>query len=577
MRTVSIGNQSFESVITNDSFYVDKTGLIKEWWESLDVVTLITRPRRFGKTFNLDMLECFFSVKYKGRKDLFEKLSIWKDKKYHDIQGTYPVINMSFASVKGAEFKELREGIISAVSKAYEKHSYLKKSGVLNNDEIMAYDAFVRYINDISKDRNIPDQMLKDSIYRLSEYLTRYYGKKTIILLDEYDTPLQESYINGCWEELVEFIRGLFNCTFKENPYFERAIMTGITRVSKESIFSDLNNLTVVTSTSKKYAAYFGFTEQEVFAALDEAGLSEEKEEVKSWYDGFTFGTMQDIYNPWSITNFLDEREYKTYWADTSSNAFVNCLIQTGSVDIKEKTEILLEGKCIETQIDEQIVFNQLDSDDDAVWSMLLASGYLKVQKKEFDKENGTYTYFLCLTNKEVMLMMRKLIRQWFGKYKSHYNGFTKALMQGNIDDMEYFTNEIALNTFSMFDAGNKPSERTQPEKFYHGFVLGMMVDLREIYEIKSNHESGRGRYDIMMIPKKISDKNTPPVIIEFKVFDAKKESNLTETAQRALQQIEDMGYDAELVSRGIEKEDIRHYGFAFKGKEVVIGATLKV
>jgi hypothetical protein len=306
-RTVAIGIQDFGDLIRKGYFYVDKTDFIREWWESGDSVTLITRPRRFGKTLNMSMVEQFFSVDYAGQGELFEGLSIWEHEEYRKIQGTYPVISLSFANVKEKAYDTTSYRIRQLLMKQYEKASFLLDSEALSDTEKI-------YFKRMLLDMNEKDAPM--ALYNLSDFLYRYYGKKVIILLDEYDTPMQEAYVDGYWDDLVAFTRSLFNSTFKTNPWLERAIMTGITRVSKESIFSDLNNLEVVTTTSDKYATAFGFTEQEVFAALDECGLGSEKMQVKQWYDGFIFGSHKDIYNPWSILNFLDKKTYRTYWGE---------------------------------------------------------------------------------------------------------------------------------------------------------------------------------------------------------------------------------------------------------------------
>ncbi|RHT86024.1 hypothetical protein DW721_15845, partial [Clostridium sp. AM27-31LB] len=494
-RTVSIGTQDFEKMIQRNCFYVDKTGFIKEWWESEDEVTLITRPRRFGKTLNMSMLNCFFSNKYADRGDLFEKLEIWKDEKYREIQGTYPVIFLSFANIKQNSYKGTIIKIKKIICDEFQKYVFLKDWDGLTEVE-------KKHIREL--DYDMSDESAQEAINDLSNYLSRYYGKKVIILLDEYDTPMQEAYVNGYWEELVAFTRSLFNSTFKTNPYLERAIMTGITRVSKESIFSDLNNLKVITVTSGEYSKCFGFTEKEVFDALDEQGLSDEKEKVKLWYDGFTFGKSKDIYNPWSIINFLDEKNYKTYWADSSSNGLINSLVKTGSSYIKMMMETLLKGETIDVPIDEQIVFSQLDYSEDAVWSLMLASGYLKVISS--DKLTGDRTksvmYKLALTNFEIKLMFEDMILRWFSPAKNETNEFIKALITGDIESMNEYMNDVALRTFSSFDTGKHTSEKKAPENFFHGFVLGLMVDQSENYIITSNRESGFGRYDIMLEPK---------------------------------------------------------------------------
>ena len=558
---VAIGIQGFDTLRENNYFYIDKTDFIREWWESGDAATLIARPRRFGKTLNMSMLEQFFSVDYKDRGDLFEGLSIWNDEKYRQLQGTYPVISLSFANIKENNFQMVRKKICQLITALYDKNSFLLECGMLGENDI-------RYFKRVSEEMDDSDATL--SLYKLSDYLYRYYGKKAIILLDEYDTPMQEAYVNGFWDELVSFTRSFFNSAFKTNSYLERAVMTGITRVSKESIFSDLNNLEVVTTTSDKYATAFGFTEEEVFKALDEYGYGDGKEEVKKWYDGFIFGSTADIYNPWSILNFLDKGKIGTYWANTSSNGLVNKLVREGDIEIKDAFEELLKGKSIWCSVDEQIVYNQLDDDMEAVWSLLLASGYLKVISLEKKIAGKSQMYELSLTNLEVLDMFYDMVRGWFKKSGRNYNGFVKAMLAGNIKEMNIYMNQIALKTFSYFDAGMKPSEEQEPERFYHGFVLGLLVDLAGDYTVTSNRESGFGRYDVMIEPKDI--KKNPAFILEFKVYDRDDETTLEDTVDAALAQIEEKQYEANLIAKGIPAENIRKYGFAFEGKKVLIG-----
>ena len=560
-KVISIGNQSFESIREKDNFYIDKTNFIREWWDNDDTVTLITRPRRFGKTLNMSMLECFFSNKYKDRGDLFEGLEIWNDEKYRKLQGTYPVIFLSFAEIKQNNYNDAVEKIKRIVCEVCQQFEFLKNWDGLTEIE-------KKNISNISY--NMSDVMAQDLIKNMSNYLSRYYGKKVIILLDEYDTPMQEAYVNGYWEELVAFTRSLFNSTFKTNPYLERAIMTGITRVSKESIFSDLNNLKVITVTSDEYSKCFGFTEDEVFAALDEQGLSSEKEKVKLWYDGFTFGDEKDVYNPWSIINFLDEKKYKTYWADSSSNGLVNELIRTGSAEIKKTMETLIAGGTVEKNIDEQIVFEQLKTNKDAVWSLLLASGYLRVETFRTEGRLNKKIYSLKLTNYEVEQMFGTMIERWFGGADVPYNEFINAMLNGDIESMNEYMNRVTRGVISYFDTGKTPSDE-EPERFYHGLVLGLMVDQVDNYILNSNRESGYGRYDIMLEPIDKTNEKYPGIVIEFKVINPRKENTLEETVAAALKQIEEKNYDAELVKRGVKEENIHHYGFAFRGKEVLI------
>lgn len=560
-RTVSIGCQDFETIRSNDYFYIDKTRFIKEWWEQGDSVTLITRPRRFGKTLAMSMVEKFFSINYADYGYLFEGLPLWEEEKYRALQGSYPVISLSFAKAKENSFLNSRKKICQIITDLYNQYDFLPNSGKLNDNE----KNFFRKVS-----AEMEDYVATDSLNALSGYLKKYYGKKVIILLDEYDTPMQEAYVNGYWDELAGFTRSLFNAAFKTNPHLERAIMTGITRISKESIFSDLNNLSVVTSTSDMYAESFGFTEDEVYTALKEYGIEQQMPEVKRWYDGFSFGSRRDIYNPWSILNYLKTEKFAPYWTNTSSNSLVSKLIREGSGKIKEAFEFLLKDESIRATIDEQIVYDLLDQDEQAVWSLLLASGYLTVKNFEtYTTEFGEWKqeYELKLTNFEVKIMFRNMFRKWFSSTDSDYNDFIKALLHDDMDAMNHYMNKVSLATFSYFDTGKGPLGN-EPERFYHGFVLGLIVELTDKYVITSNRESGFGRYDIIMEPRRPEN---DAIIIEFKVQHS-SEKNLADTVQKALEQIEERNYQSDLLSRGIPEERIRKYGFAFCGKKVLIG-----
>jgi hypothetical protein len=561
-REIAIGEQDFGKVRRENKFYVDKTMFIKEWWGKGDAVTLITRPRRFGKTFMMNTIDYFFSVEHKDDSRLFEGLKIWEDEKYRQIQGTYPVISLSFANVKEDNYSDMVKSIESLINIEFEDKRYLLKGDLLSDNE-------KKIFNSIGSGDEIV--RLKLSINYLANFMSRYYGKSVIILLDEYDTPMHDAYLNGYWKEASQFFKGFFNSTFKTNPYMERGIITGITRISKESIFSDFNNLEVISLTSDRYTTSFGFTEDEVFAAMDEFGM-DSKDEMKQWYDGFTFGKTKDIYNPWSVTKALNNNEYASYWVNSSSNSLMDSLIKEGNAQFKMQFEELLKGKSIKAYIDEEIVYNRLKSNKDALCSFMLAAGYLKVENVEVIGRLRKKLYTLTLPNMEVENMMNTLVGSWFRdeQVEVSYNGFLDALLSDDIDRMNIFMNRVAMKTFSYFDTGKKPSDEAEPERFYHGFVLGLIVDLEDTYEIKSNRESGFGRYDVMLKPLDLSDK---AFIFEFKVKDIyDDESTLEDTVKNALAQIDEKRYAQELISLGIPSENIRKYGFAFEGKKVLIG-----
>ena len=564
---VNIGIQRFDKLREQGAFYIDKTDFIKEWWETGSEVTLITRPRRFGKTLNMSMLECFFSRKYEGRADLFDGLSIFEQdsdqEKYRNLQGRFPVIFLTFANIKADKYTEMEKKITETIAGLYESNRHLLETNCLSENEKEYYKSIKI---------GMPGDIAVGAVHQMACFMQRYYKENVIILLDEYDTPMQEAWLSGYWNKAVSFFSNFFNATFKTNPYLERGMITGITRIAKESIFTGMNNLKVVTTTSDRYATAFGFTEKEVFDALDDVGFGSEKKDVKKWYDGFSFGNYTDIYNPWSIASFIENNgKYENYWADTSSNGLVNALMQTGVPGIKQTMEALLQGKSFEAELDEKIVFDQLDGSVSAVWSLLLATGYLKVLDLKYVGERKKKVYTLALTNMEAEFIFENMVKGWFsGNTETYYNEFINALLNDNVRKMNTFMNKVALNTFSSFDSGNKPSEQTEPERFYHGFVLGMVVNMADTYIVRSNRESGYGRYDVMLEPV---DKNGKAFIFEFKVLDPDEdEVTLEDTLAAAHRQIAEKKYETELVSRGFAAEKIRRYGFAFRGRECLIG-----
>ncbi len=565
-RKIGTGVQSFSKLRERGSFFVDKTEFISDWWNADDEVTLITRPRRFGKTLNMNMLECFFSPEYAGRADLFEGLNVWNDPEMRELQGSQPVIFITMAKIKGTTYEDFLRQMNTTMMSVYSRYEdFVSKSEKISADKKEIFRLmYMEMVETMLKksEKKVNTDLLIQSIAFLSELLSIHYGKNVIILLDEYDTPMVESYVKKYWDETAAFMRTFFNTTFKSNPYMYRSVLTGITRVSKESLFSDFNNIEICTLSAVKYQEYFGFNEEEVFEAMDEYGLTN-KDEVKYWYDGFTIGDLRDIYNPWSVTNFLGKKKLAPYWANTSSNKLVSDLLREGDAELKSDFEYLLCGGTVTKQINEELVYSQLDKTRDSVWSLLTMSGYLKI-----NSINGK-NYELEIVNHETLEMFEGLISNWFAE-GDRYSNFIKALLLNDLKYMNQFMNDLSVSMFSSFDTGKKPSEKTEPERFYHGFVLGLLVDLRGRYAVTSNRESGFGRYDVLLEP--LDKEKDDAMIFEFKVIDKDEENKLEDTVAAALKQIEEKKYEQVLLDKGVKKDRIRKYGFAFEGSRVLIG-----
>ena len=552
LKTVGLGIQDYEQVIEQNNFYIDKTKFISEWWKSNDSITLITRPRRFGKTLMLSTVDKFFSIRQENNEDLFKGLNVSEDMEMMKECGKWPVLFVSFAGVKAETYKG-----------ALQQFNWIFTEWIAQNTwliDIMS-DKDLEFYKKVSYDMD--EKTACQCLNTFCRWLSDFYNKKIIILIDEYDTPMQEAYVNGYWDEISGFMRNMFNSTLKTNPNLQKALLTGITRVSRESLFSDLNNINIVTISSDQYADCFGFTEKEVFEALEAYGYSSEKKKVKEWYDGFKFGNIEDIYNPWSIISFLKKGKYEPYWANTSSNSLVSKLVREGSVEIKKAFEELLNDGVIETKIDEQLVYGEMTGNRNAIWSLLFTAGYLK--PVSIVGEGNMAVYSLKLTNHEVKDSFSLLVERWFENEGDNYSYFVKALLEGNIDDMTDTLSEICESMISTFDGSGKAA----PENFYHGLVIGLLVELRDRYEIKSNRESGLGRYDVMLRPK---DKKDNAVIMEFK---SKRRSDkgitLDELCDIALKQIEDKKYETELLEAGFDKDKIIKLAFAFEGKALLI------
>ena len=488
---------------------------------------------------------------------------MWKDADSRSLFGTIPVISVSFGSCKGNDFAQAMRGVTLGLYNMYIQHEYLRESPKLSEEEKAEYR---RIVASFSEQRT---EYVEISIQKLCELLYKHYGKFPIILMDEYDTPLLEAYTDGYWDETINTFRQLFHTTFKENDFFYRAIITGVTRISKNSLFSDLNNLEVDTVTCDAYSDCFGFTEQEVMDAFKCQDI-DTIQDVKAMYDGFTIGRHQDIYNPWSICNYMRQRELIGYWVNTSSNKLVGDIIRRYPVESKYEIERLMAGEKVHKRINEGIMFQYLEGDENSLWSLLLAVGYIKAENIVRSVEGIECD--VSVTNREVMAMFKTEILGMFHNGWSAYGRFAEALLAHKMELMNEYLQTITYTSISYFDVADGPKERT-PENFYHGLVLGLIVSLRDRYRIVSNRESGRGRYDIAMYPLQ---ENTDAFIMEFKVQDRKKETDLEQTAKNALQQIVDKNYEADLLAAGVPEERIYKLGFAFAGKDVLVVSNQK-
>lgn len=555
---VGCGYHDFRDFACGRQFYVDKTHFITEWLQSDAKVTLITRPRRFGKTMLLSTVETFFDPRFAEHPEYFEKLAVWRDKKSRDLHGKIPVVSVSFGSCKGNDYRQAVKGIIADFFDMYEAHAYLRQSSRLSEKDKAEYEKLRMSFFDGSTD------YMETAVQKLCYLLYKHHQVYPLILMDEYDTPLIEAYTDEYWGEMVNTCRQLFHRTFKENRYYARAIITGVTKVSKNSMFSDLNNLEVDSVTCNAYSDCFGFTEQEVMDALKCQNINKMRD-VKAMYDGFIFGRQKDMYNPWSICNYMRHGELRSYWINTSSNKLIGDIIRKYPVRSKYEIEQLMTGESVHKFINEDVTFQYLDGDENSLWSLLLAVGYIKAENVVI--ADGMTECDVSVTNREVMGMFKYEIVSMFENGFSIYPRFAEALLCHKIEELNDILMDIAYTSMSYFDVGRRPSERA-PENFYHGLVLGLVVSLKERYRIVSNRESGRGRYDIAMYPIYEQD---DAFILEFKVLDDKREKNLEETAVNALKQIDDKCYETDFLAAGISRERIYKLGFAFCGKDVLV------
>ena len=552
MQGIGIGTSDFKKMRVNDYYYIDKTMYIKDIIDNKSEIALVTRPRRFGKTLNMSMLRYYFDIKQKDSKELFKGLKILEqEEKYTSKLGYYPVIYLTLKDVQDRNYENMLLDMKTAMLNMYKEHRYL-----LDSDKI--YPEEKARITDILYARE-DENILKNSVRDLSEYLNRYYERPVILLVDEYDVPLQNAYVEGYYEEAVKFFKTFYGVTFKDNPYLEKTVLTGVSRVAKESIFSGANNFDVYTVLDNEFADDFGITEEEMDKVIKDFNVQEEKEEIKKWYDGYTIGNVEGIYNPWSIINYLNKKQLMPYWVNTSSNDLIK-LVLKNSTTIKEKMERLLKDEEIEVPINLETVIVGIENNEDNIWGLMLGTGYLKVVET-VDVSEGIYK--VKLPNYEIKLLFQQIINEWF-KNKvigNDLKSILKDLITLNLKEYEKKFDILVREMFSYMDVGENTAEN-----FYHAFVLGMLVGLKDTYYVNSNRESGIGRYDIMLEPK---DKNGNSFIMEFKVLEDKEEKTIEDTIKNAKKQIEEKGYESNLRERGFT--NITKMVYAFKGKEVKI------
>ena len=546
-KKIAIGDSDFKSVLTRDCYYIDKTLYIKRILDNSSSVAIVTRPRRFGKTLNMSMLRYFFDIT-KDSKDLFaDKKIMQESEEYTSKLNSYPVIYITLKDVMDGSYEDMIRAIKTAVNDMYQEHRYL-----LESDKI--YEEEKEKIKDILWVRE-DVEALKISIKELSKYLSRQYDKRVILLIDEYDVPIQNAYVSGYYDEAIKFFKTFFGTTFKDNPYLEKTVLTGVSRVAKESLFSGANNFDVYTILTDEFTEDFGITKEDMKKIITDFEIQDDEEELKRWYDGYKIGNTENIYNPWSVLNYLAKGELKPYWVNTSSNDLIK-LILKNSVVVKEKIEELLQDREIKVTINEETIINGIERNENNIWGLLLGTGYLKVT--ELVDRN---IYKVAIPNYEIKYLFEDIVENWFYDKvpMNDLRSILKDLTTKNMEEFELKFERLVREMFRFMDVGENTAEN-----FYHAFVLGMLVGLKDTYYVNSNRESGMGRYDIMLEPK---EKKANSFIMEFKICRQPGEEGMEKAIEEATKQIEDKKYEASLKERGFS--NITKMVFAFSGKNV--------
>ena len=550
MQGIGIGISDFKSLRLRKNYFIDKSLYIKDIIDNQSGVILITRPRRFGKTLNMSMLRYYFDIKGKDNKELFKDLKIMKEDEYYTSKlGYYPVIYVTLKDLTGINFEEMLLQLKTELVEVF-----IDNADLLNSTKLLDIEKemFSTVLN--LKANKIE---IQGALKLLSKLLYREYGRPVILLVDEYDVPLQSAYIEGYYEEAIKFLKGFYNITFKDNEYLEKTVLTGVSRIAKESLFSGMNNFKVFTIMDNEFADDFGITTEEMEKVISDFNVEEDEEEIKKWYDGYKIGNVEGIYNPWSILNYLTDKQLKPYWVNTSSNDLIKMTFRKSN-SIKEKMIRLLNDEPVEVTIDLETIIVGIEEKEENIWGLMLQTGYLKVEEVVSLEER---IYKVKLPNNEIKDLFRSIIRDWFSNKVegNDLRSILEDLITLRLEDFERKFKKLVVEMFSFFDVGENTAEN-----FYHAFVLGMLVGLKDKYFVKSNRESCYGRYDIMLEPK---DKNGNSFIMEFKIAEDMEEENLEKLLEEAKKQIEEKKYEQELKEKGFT--NITKMIFAFKGKEV--------
>ena len=550
MKGIGIGESDFKSLIIKDNYYIDKTLYIKDIIDNQSKVILVTRPRRFGKTLNMSMLKYYFDIKQNDNKSLFKNLKIMSQDEYYKSKlGAYPVIYVSLKDAGLMNYDYMIMQMKTIMMDMFYEHKYILESSKIPEGDKQIFN---RILNAKATDID-----LINSLKTLSKMLYLYYNKPAILLIDEYDVPIQSAYVEGYYENAMKYLKSFYNTTFKDNPYLEKTVLTGVSRVAKESIFSGANNFVVYTVLDNEFADDFGITEEEMDKIIKDFGIEDKKEQIKEWYDGYKIGNVEGIYNPWSILNYLSRKELIPYWVNTSSNDLIKMTLKN-STTVKEKIERLLNDEAVEVQINLETIIVGIEDKEENIWGLMLQTGYLKVVETVNISEG---IYKVKIPNYEIKELFKGIVRDWF-RNKVIGNDLTsilKDLIELNLKEYEKKFKVLVNEMFSYMDVG-----RNTAENFYHAFVLGMLVGLKDTYYVNSNRESGFGRYDIMLEPKV---KSGNCFIMEFKVMENIEEKTIEDTIENAKKQIEDRGYESNLRERGFT--NIIKMVYAFNGKDV--------